>query len=223
MVWPPEPSELYLPHSLARPIFQGDVFDDVPFLQGRAANSREADPNVVCKRRAVAVLNHPCELYGEWGGMGRTQRIAAVREAKGVTIPANWDGAWAYCPLPDLYGDGPMWIVDLGLTANIDRAYLDRSTRLRSLSEYGWAIFRQRIAANDTRTTIHLQDLIDIGQANWQELSMWQSWNEAGRAEDEFQAWLSTPSPNLSGLRRRTALDRGMYGQVSAELGADLA
>jgi hypothetical protein len=219
MPWPPDPSEMYLPASAARPVFQGDVFHDVPFTQARAGNrAPDGDPSVVIKRRTVAVTTYPCEMYDPDGTMGRAQAVAAVRSAEGITIPPNWDGGWTYGPLPDLYGDGQLYVVDFRAVANIDRSYLVRSKRVRSLSEYGWAIFRQRRALHETRAAIHLEDLLQVGTPTWQEITLWQRWTESGRPEGDFQAWLSTASPNLGGLSRRRALERGMSHQVGSEL-----
>ncbi len=218
MSWPPDSSEMYVPMSGARPVFQGDVFDDVPFTQARAGNTPEGDPTIVIKRRTVAVTTYPCEMYDPEGNVGRAQAIALVRSAQGLTIPPNWDGAWTFCPLPDLRGDGQLYVIDFRAVANVDRSYLTRDKRVRCLSEYGWAIFRQRRALHETRAAIHLEDLLQVGAPTWHEIALWQRWTESGRPEQDFQPWLSAASPNLGGLSRRRALERGMWHQVAADL-----
>lgn len=51
--WPPSPEDLYLDGAQGRPLFQGDVFDDVPFVKARSALNPARDPNLVVDRRPL--------------------------------------------------------------------------------------------------------------------------------------------------------------------------
>ncbi|MHB8188233.1 MAG: hypothetical protein ACYDDU_19635 [Dermatophilaceae bacterium] len=220
--WPPTPDEYYLPAGPARPVMQGDVFDLVPFVKAKRGSKPTDPPNISSERRLVAVLGYPCDIYLD-GRLARVQTVAPVTDAAAIGIPANWDGAFTFAPLPDLLGDGRMYAVDLRAAANIDAFYLDRANRKRCLSELGWALFRQRIGLAGTRLLNHLSDLTEVGAGIWVEMSLWQTWNESGRTQADFHAWLDTREANLGGFTRRAALDRSMYDLVGASLRAALA
>lgn len=220
--WPPEPDEYYLPAGPARPVMQGDVFKDVPFLKGRRGSKLTDDPNVVIERRPVAVLGHPCDMYAH-GKLVKVQLVAPVVDAEKAGTPADWDGAFTVGPLPDLYGDGRMWAADLRVAANIDAFYLDTANRVRCLSELGWAAFRQRVGLASTRLLNHLSDLVAVGSEVWHEMEMWQRWNETERPSADFQVWLDGKEMNLGGFSRRAALSRGMHDVVRASLERELS
>lgn len=220
--WPPAPAEYYLPPAAHRPVFQGDVFDDVPLVKARSAGDPSRDPNVVVERRKVAVLGYPCDIYAH-GRPVKVQTVAPVTTAEKVGIPPDWDGAFTFAPLPDLLGDGVPYAVDLRTAANIDASYLQPQRRLRSLSEIGWAVFRQRMALCDTRAVISLPALLAIGASTWAELELWQRWNETGRGSADFQTWLDGREPTLGGFVRRKVLERGMVDQLRAALEREMA
>jgi len=203
-------------------VFQGDVFNDVPFVKAKSSGSPERDPNINVQRRLVAVLGYPCDLYAD-GRLIKVQTVAPVASAERVGIPQNWDGAFTFAPLPDLLGDGALYAVDLRAAANIDASYLLVENRIRSLSETGWAVFRHRMALCDTRALISLPVLMSVGAAAWQETSLWQRWNEAGRPPEQFASWLDEREPALGGFIRRNMLDRGMAEDVRTRLERELA
>lgn len=207
--WPPTPDEFFLPPSPHRPIFQGDVFRDVPIVKARAGSRPEEDPKVVIERRLVMLLGFSCDVYTPTGELGRAQQVAVVREAEKLRIPPNWEGAFTACPLPDLFGDGALWAADFLALSPVDRSYLTPANRVASLSALGWAYFRQRLALCFTRALIVLEPLIQVGETTWQEIALWEEWNRRGHQPGEFQAWLDSFDPSL-GFRRRVALQRGM-------------
>jgi hypothetical protein len=90
------------------------------------------------------------------------------------------------------------------------------------MSELGGAAFRQRLGLAGTRLLNHLSDLLAVGAEVWQEMAMWQRWNETGRAAEQFQVWLDGREADLGGFTRRSALARGMYDVVRASLEAEL-
>ena len=61
--WPPHRDEFFLPLSVHRPIFQGDIFRDVPIVKARAGDQINADPKVTVERRYVMLLGYPCDIY----------------------------------------------------------------------------------------------------------------------------------------------------------------
>src|SRR5207248_5329941 len=125
-----------------------------------AGDDPAADPRTRVERRHVATVLHPCDMYAEATGvLARVQAVALVRAAEGIRIPDDWGGAFSVCPLPNLAGDGSMWLADFRATSNVDRSFLSEENRERSLTEFGWALFRQRLAGASTRLMISLDDL----------------------------------------------------------------
>jgi hypothetical protein len=221
LAWPPDAAALYLDAPPERPIFQGDVFEDVPFVKAKGGNN---EPNIDVTRRHVATVLYPCDMYVQQGRvLSRVQVVALVKEAEGIEIPEDWDGAFSICPLPDLIQDGQMWMADFTRLVNIDRSFLRPENRVRSLSEYGWAFFRQRLALASSRSMIHLSDLQATGATTWQETAMESDWRKAGRSTEAFHDWLDDKEPELSGMSRRVALERGMQAAVQASLAAELS
>lgn len=206
--WPPTRAEFFRQPSPSRPLFQGDIFADVPIVKARAGGSPSTPPNVTVERRTVALMGYPCDIYSG-GVFARTQMVAVVREARKVGVPDNWEGGFTACPLPDLFEDGALWAVDFLAVSPVDRSYLRTENRIGCLSEFGWAFFRQRLVLCLTRTMIPLDPLEAVGKATWQEIEMWQEWNSRGHNTDEFQAWLDSFDVKL-GFTRRTALARDM-------------
>ena len=78
----------------------------------------------------------------------------------------------AVCPLPDLLGDGGLWVADFRTINVVHRSYLREDRRVRSLSELGWAIFRQRYVMASTRGIVPLEDMLDAGRTTWIESEM---------------------------------------------------
>jgi hypothetical protein len=218
--WPPPASELYLPASKYRPTFQGDVFQDIPFVKAKASGSPEKDPNITVDRRLVAILGYPCDMYQN-GKLVRVQMVAPVTEATKAGVPADWAGALGYSPLPDLLGDGVLYGVDLRAAANIDASYLTRDRRVRSLSRSGWAIFRQRMVLCATRSLVSQNVFDAIGAGLWYELELWTRWCELGGAEPTFQAWLDESVVAFGGFTRRSRLEQGQYELIRADLEND--
>jgi hypothetical protein len=219
--WPPSRAEFFLPNNAYRPVFQGDIFTDVPFVKAKFNNNAATDPNIVVERRMVAVIGYPCDLYAN-GKLVLIQCVAPIINATNVNIPQNWAGAYTHIPLPDLLGNGTPWAVSLQATANVDARYLLRQNRIASLSEFGWAFFRQRLSLCSTRGMLITEDLTAGGRVTWAETELWSDWCTAGNNETDFDAWLDTTDARLSGFTRRKALEQGMITQVRGMLHTDI-
>jgi hypothetical protein len=222
MPWPPSRDEFFLVNNQHRPLFQGDVFGNVPFTKARFNNKPEDDPNVAVERRMVVVIGYPCDLYMN-GQPVKVQSVAPVVEATKVGIPPDWSGAYTYAPLPDLLGDGKPYAAALSAVSNIDARYLVRSGRVASLSRLGWATFRQRLVLCSSRSVLLIEDLDAGGAATWEELELWTRWCETGLPEKDFTAWLEDRPVTLGGFSRRQALEQGMGVQISGLLAKHLA
>ncbi|HLF41306.1 MAG TPA: hypothetical protein VI854_07520 [Acidimicrobiia bacterium] len=221
--WPLEPEEYYLATDEHRPVTQGDVFADVPFAKNKRASKLTDNPNTSHERRLVAVLGYTCDLYNEQTGeLGKVQVVAPVIDATKAGIPPDWAGAFSIAPLPDLYGDGKMYAVDLRAASNIDAFYLVPAKRVRCLSELGWAAFRQRIGLASMRVVNHLDDLLAVGYDTWREIELWERWNRAGLQPSAYQPWLDQPQAKLGGFTRRVLLYRGAIAEVTADLDREI-
>ncbi len=214
--WPLNRDAFFRQLTPRRPIFQGDVFRDVPYIKGQGGDRLDAEPKVRIERRTALALTYPCEMYAR-GVLARVQTVALVREGSKLGISNEWRGPFSACPLPDLFGDGMLWAADFLAIGNVDRSYLTEVNRVASLTERGWAYLRQRLAIYLTRVAIHLEDLHQAGRATWDEIELWEQWNALGRRSSEYQDWLDLPDPNI-GFTRRQALERGMRHLVASAL-----
>jgi hypothetical protein len=219
--WPPAREDFLQAATPHRPIFQGDVFRDVPIVKAPAGGGLDADPKVSIDRRTVAIIGYPCEMYAQ-GVLAKVQSVAVVRQAHKLGIPEHWQGAFGTCPLPDLHGDGELWAVDFRALSPVDRTYLTSENRLACLTEFGWAYLRQRLALYLTRAAITINDLQEAGKATWQETLLWQHWNASDRPPGAFQSWLDAFDANI-GFTRRAALQRGLYQLLHATLSAPIS
>ncbi len=206
----------YLPPDAARPIFQGDVFADVPLVKVRRGNAFAEDPRPTIERRHVAILGFPCDLYPPRRvELSRVQSIGLVRQLT-EAMSADLDSSYEVCPLPDLFGDGQMWCVDFRLISNVDRFYLTKANRLVSLSEAGWAFFKFRKILCDTRIKVSMDELRRLGRVQWEEVRLWEHWIRTDRAEAEFPAWMDEPNLAFAGSSPRTALEAGIELELLA-------
>jgi hypothetical protein len=222
--WPPNPDQYYLQQDSARPFFQGDVFDDVPFVTVRAGDSIDGEPKSNVQRRRVCTLLYPCDMYSPEGTFARVQAVAVVRE-QGASdrLPDDWAGCFNLCPYPGLGDEGAMLFADFRSTANVDRSYFRTEKRVASLSAVGWAYFRQRIALHYTRGCMRLERLHENGANTWTELELWREWSaEKGRI-DGFQKWYNSPSPDLAGFTPNEAANRGMLLDVKEIMCGEMA
>lgn len=226
MAWPPTAGEMYLSEPGPRALFQGDVFDDIPFAKMGAGDTPTSDPKWTTPRVSAAPILYPCDMVGNDNiSPLKAQPIARVYDAaaKGLAIPDDWDGVFGVCPLPDLRGDGRMWVVDFRTISTVERSYLALEKRVRCLSEYGWAIFRQRLVGAVTRGVVDVETMQLIGGTAWAESEMETVWVAAGRDRAAFHTWLDEPDPDLPYASRRHAMEEGGIHQVRALLGQELA
>src|SRR3989337_669494 len=73
--WPPSRKDFFRGNNPSRPVFQGDIFQNVPFIKGQAGDLPGADPKVRVERRMVVALSYPCEMYSN-GSLAKVQTIA---------------------------------------------------------------------------------------------------------------------------------------------------
>jgi hypothetical protein len=217
---------MYLRDPAGRAIFQGDVFDDIPFTKAGAGNNVNDRPAWSANRCTAATILYPCDMVqSDNVTLNKAQPIARVYDAaaKGLSIPADWEGVLGVCPLPDLRGDGRMWVADFRSLSVVDRTYLRVDCRVRVLSEFGWAVFRQRLVGAMTRGLAQVEDMLEIGRQAWAESTMEAQWVQTGRDQAAFQEWLDDPDATIPYKSRRDALEAGAIGLVRTALDYELA
>lgn len=209
MSWPFDRADLLREPTDHRPVFQGDIFRNVPIIKAKAGDRPpETDPKTAVDRRTVVALDYPCDMY-DHGRLIKVQTVAVVREAGKLGVPDDWDGAYSACPLPDPVGDGLLWAADFLTISPVDRAYLTPALRIASLTELGLAHLRQRIVLYATRLKVPLAAILEAGRPVWDELELWDTWTARGRRPEAFAQWLDQFDPRL-GQTRRDALEAGM-------------
>lgn len=217
---------MYLRASGPRALFQGDVYRDVPFTKVGAGNSPDHDPQWSARRSYVAPILYPCDIVDRDNVTPiRAQPIVRVYDAAaaGLRVSEVLDEVpIAVCPLPDLNGDGTMWVADFRTISVVDRSYLTENRRVRCLSEYGWAIFRQRLGTSSTRAEVNLDVVLELGAGTWAESEMEARWVEHVRERRGFHEWLDEPrSGDYTTFRH--ALEEGALQFVRVELEAELS
>lgn len=202
--WPPTHDDFFLDPDPHRPFGQGDIFRDVPYTKVQA-NPVGKKPLIDISTRTVALLNYPCEAY-ETGALLPMQTVAVLRTAADANVTQDWfqrskpPGALHACPLPELYRTSDLHVVDWRTANLIDTTHLRIVDRVASLTEFGLAFFRQRLAAYFTRARFPITDLLTSGHEQWMEIELWREWNARGGTD--FQRWLSTFDPNLGSVPR---------------------
>jgi len=213
---------MYLRAPGPRPVFQGDIFDDVPIVKMGAGDTATSDPKFPSpNRRSAAPILYPCDMVGPDNvSLVKAQPIALVYDAaeKGLSIPPDWEGVLGVCPLPDLRGDGRMWVADFRRITTVERSYLKPERRVRCLSEYGWAVYRQRLVGALSRAVARVDDMLTVGRSTWVESQMEASWVAADRERRTFHKWLDEPEPGLPYPTRRKALESHEFDVVRAAL-----
>lgn len=196
-----EPSELYEERngvSYARPIIQGDIFENVVV------------PGLGDEPRTVQVVMHPCSMRRGPAMVSRIQ-VAPIERYERV---GNWDQHVRVMPLPDLNGDGKHYAAKFVDKTAVPTSELALNKRVASLSQKGILVLQQRIVMDDSRVDIDVgvfraQSAPVLAEAEMQEV--WvetilgaDTRDEAAveRVSADFQGWLDE-----DGKRRRVELE----------------
>lgn len=165
---PPSEEDLYEARGavpLARPITQGDIFQDV------------AIPGFDQQPPAVMITQHPCSM--RTGSVLRTRlTVASVRPGQKIK-EGDWQGyAWAML-LPNMLGDGRDYYADFRDVGSVITLDLKRSVRIVGLTNYGVHVLHQRNIYYQTRFTIDLPTLAETFDPVATELELQYEWVEA--------------------------------------------
>lgn len=212
-----DPAGLYLARgeevNLNRPIFTGDVFDNV------------AVPGVQDNGAAI-VLAHPCSFRGGAGKMHDHILLAAVTQATDdspVAHPARWtEGYYNRMPLPELpeLGHCVAWLDRVGMA---ETALASQAHRIACLSEVGINMLQQRLTFHLTRVAIPTYQFQEAFEHTMVEAELLEEWidvlTEVGYALDDatagFEKFIRSGSPSwqeqLLDPQRRAAVRRACH------------
>jgi len=169
-----EPSALYDQRggvSRARPLLQGDVFDDVVL------------PGFGDEPRKVQIVAHPCAMRT---GSNLTSRITvAPVEPHQLVIGRHWDGFLRVMPLAELVGGTHFATKFIDVTA-APTSLLTRSRRIATLSNRGIYVLQQRLIKHYTRVEMPLEALRLASSAVLTEAELQWSWIEEVLDDDEL-------------------------------------
>lgn len=192
-----EPDALYDERksvSRARPILQGDVFDDVVL------------PGFGEEPLKVQIVAHPCAMR-VGADLAPRVTVAPVRPHAKVS-GRGWDGNLRVMPLSDLVGSEHFATRFVDVTA-CPAELLTRDRRIASLSHRGIHVLQQRLVKHYTRTELELELLRRESAPVLTEAELQWDWVEAvltdlAQAGDsdieaeaaEFEAWLRDGNPS---------------------------
>jgi hypothetical protein len=169
---PASADDLYLdrgqPVEPWRPIFQGDVFQDVP-LPGVEDFSH------------VLVSTHACTMRGAGGALKPKLKAIPVAPTQRQIRLEEWPRRHLrVLPLQGLDEDHPEQLYlarldEVGMVASDD---LDLDQRVACLSEQGLWLFQQRLVACDTRTHVKLDTLEEASRLVLEEAELLERWSE---------------------------------------------
>lgn len=184
--------------SYARPVLQGDVFENVIV------------PGLGDTPLTVQVVMHPCSMRR---GVQLVQRIQ-VAPVEAYEKVGDWDRHLRVMPLPDLREDGKHYAAKFLDTTAVPSSSLTLENRIASLSRQGILILQQRIVRDHARLDLPLNLFLEQSSPVLTEAEMQESWVDAalgatapnaaeveGAAAD-FQDWLDEEDG-----RRRRALE----------------
>lgn len=200
-----------------RPIFTGDIFDDVTILGVQEGGK-------------AMVLAHPCTIRGKNAELKENIMVCAVESHVPLT-PEKWqNGYYSLVPLPAMPSDGFEFSVGrfdrMGL-AKSDQ--LKPSQRLACLSEEGINILQQRLVFHLTRTEIPTDTFMQAFGHTYEEAELLETWTERlsqqmepAEAAKAFEGWIRADGrqDSLQNHQQRATVRRAMEREIAARLGA---
>jgi len=159
------PDELYLERgtvSWSRPIFQGDVFKNIPL------------PGFPDASYLIQVLTHPCSMrrgtnLNEW------IQVAPVKPYQNVT---DWHQHGKWMPLPDLLEDGSHYATKFVDLTGVQASKLTLGSRIASLSERGVLALQQRLVRHSTRLELEIEQFRQQSAPVLVEADLQEAWVE---------------------------------------------
>lgn len=216
--WPPTEAEFYRPHSAATPVWQGDIFENVPIVKAKATGAASRQPELGIERRAVLITTYACDLYRP--ATAAISEVVAVFPLVDVTGRGQnaWKGGmYSRCPLPPTARTDRIYAADLQVPSTVDSKYLVVTKRLHALTIAALSFLYQRLVLATTRVVASLDYFESQLGPLEHERQLWESWVTSGGGADDFEKWLDTPLARAGGMAPRRWLDRGSFFHLDEE------
>ncbi len=185
-----------------RPVFQGDVFADVPMaMYGGSKEVGDDGKPLTAKPVFAMLLGHPCSMRVANGRLKSVQTIARVIESPEHCAEWThpWAGQYALFPLPQLDGEND-YVVDLNQIGICNSEHLH--DRVACLDREGWNGLQWRLVHFFSRFELDLPSLPEINDGLWNEIDLWAAWCDLKGEEDGFQEWLNEASSSRPDVKR---------------------
>lgn len=175
-----------------RPLFTGDVLDDVLI------------PGVQDGGLAMIVA-HPCSMRGGTGQLKEQLLMAKVAPHPPDRAHRWTSGFYDRMPLPDLLADaGSFHVTWLDQLGRAGREVIVRAQRVASLSHVGVNMLQQRMVCCLTRVEIPTSTFWEAFAHTYEEVELLEEWNERleGQANPnelaaQFEQWLQVDDHQL--------------------------
>lgn len=175
-----------------RPIFTGDVFEDISVFDEAGERSIKA-----------LVLQHPCALRTNGVSLVSRLLVAEVRTHSKIG-GRQWNGNYKLMPLPEMSEDGQhhaAFFQEPHLVPS-DRFGIDK--RVMTMSQHGVNLLLQRWVHHNSRAVIPTSVYHEATAAQFEEADLVEEWcadradsEEAVLAESQAaHEWLRSPSSN---------------------------
>jgi hypothetical protein len=183
------PQDLYYaqsPVAPERPLFQGDVFADIPVpdVDG-VTESKDAEPAVRLTTHTVMVVPHPCSCY--YGDTLRPKLTVAIVRPLATGTKIDWRPLNNF-PLPAIRA-GIDGIADIGELVTIPSSWLVPSNRVACLTLNGTAWLHKRILKYTTRLMWLVANLETGLLREWDDVAVWTAWRMSRGTFDGYAAW----------------------------------
>lgn len=205
-----------------RPLFTGDVFENVPFTR----------PDKAPKAKSVIVVQHPCALRSDGVNINDGVLIAEVRQHREL-LPAEWEGFDKLMPLPELYPKLTSGKRNqAGFFDSLDVVPASSLTvPVACLSQLGVNLLLQRWINHNSRFVPPTFELNKVTSGVYEEADLIEGWCEhavnaqqpvsTAEATAACVSWLRTPLP-AGGTRQQRLEDPQFRTEVRQAVRAEV-
>lgn len=203
--WIDTADELYLQVGssveLDRPIFQGDVFVNVPMIKQPMSAPKKGTAEHTVRLHTVMVVPHPCQCY-HGDSLRPFLTVAPAEKVKDFSrFGTDHTRSIDKFPLHDVpirseVGEalGPQnMVADFGRLQSIPSGWLNISNRVACLSHRGLGLLGRRVLSFQMRMPITLANAMAFTQTEWEESYIMQAWIRANGSLAGYSDWSSTP------------------------------
>jgi hypothetical protein len=194
-----EPAELYLARGngveIDRPIYQGDVFTDVPLPELPTEIPLGELIELPVRPRLVMIVPHPCRCY-------HGDRLRDRLTVAPVEIAASYhefrpdSSGWTdRFGLPELldHSDKGGHVANFGQLVSLPTTWLNLNSRIACLSHKGLGLLAKRVLGFQLRCPVDLASAMTYTAGEWTEALLMQAWVRKHLTLAGYSKWLKTP------------------------------